>query len=112
MEKINESAVLKEAILLLKQKQALELTELKNQYHVTYESLLPVNIMKRAFGQMTSAPEFKGNLISNVIGLTTGYLTKKVLIGSTHNPIKRILGSVLQFVITNVVTKHTDISKS
>jgi hypothetical protein len=40
--------------------------------------------------------------------MTTGYITKKVLLGSTHNPIKRILGTVLQFVITNIVTKQSE----
>lgn len=57
---------------------------------------------------MATTSEFKGNILSNVIGITTGYLTKKVLLGSTHNPIKRILGTLLQFVITNVVTKHSE----
>jgi hypothetical protein len=40
--------------------------------------------------------------------MTTGYLTKKVLLGGTHNPIKRILGTILQFAITNIVTKQSE----
>jgi hypothetical protein len=36
----------KEAIQLLKEKQAFELVQLKDQYHVTYESLQPVNLIK------------------------------------------------------------------
>ncbi|MFV8441929.1 hypothetical protein [Flavobacterium sp. LB2P44] len=108
MKKINQTQVLKEAIQLLKLKQANELSQLKDQYHDTYESLKPLNIIKKAFGQMATTSEFKGNILSNVIGISTGYLTKKVLLGSTHNPIKRILGTLLQFVITNVVTKHSE----
>ena len=108
MKKRNETETLKEAILVLKLKQAEYLLQLKDQYYYTYESLKPINIIKKAFGQMATSSEFKGNILSNVIGITTGYLTKKVLLGSTHNPIKRILGTLLQFVITNVVTKHAE----
>ncbi len=108
MKKPNATATLKEAIALLKLKQAEDLLQLKDQYYYTYESLKPVNLIKNAFGQIATTSEFKGNILSNVIGITTGYLTKKVLLGSTHNPIKRILGTLLQFVITNVVTKHSE----
>ncbi len=108
MKKNNHTETLREAIQLLKQKQVEDLVELKDQYYQTYESLKPVNIIKNAFGQMANSSEFKGNILSNVIGITTGYLTKKVLVGSTHNPVKRILGTLLQFVITNVVTKRTE----
>lgn len=111
MKKINQTEVLKETILLMKMKQAEELVQLKDQYHYTIESLKPLNLIKNAFGLIATSPEIKGNILSNIVGMTTGYLTKKVLLGSTHNPIKRILGTVLQFVITNVATKHSETSK-
>jgi hypothetical protein len=112
MKKINQSDVLNETIILLENKQAEELFFLKHQFQLTYQSLKPLNILKSAFSEMTTSPDLKGNLISNAIGMSTGYLTKKVLLGLTHNPIKRILGTLLQFVITNVVTRHSDTLKS
>lgn len=108
MKKINQTEILKETILLMKMKQADELVQLKDQYHYTVESLKPLNLIKNAFGIIATSPEIKGNILSNVLGMTTGYITKKVLLGSTHNPIKRILGTVLQFVITNIVTKQSE----
>ena len=108
MKKINETQILKETILLMKMKQSEEFLQLKDQYLYTFESLKPLNLIKNAFGQMATSSEFKGNILSNVIGITTGYLTKKVLLGSTHSPIKRMLGTLLQFVITNLVTKHSE----
>lgn len=108
MKKSNHTATLKEAIQLLKLKQADDLFELKEHYYYTYESLKPVNIIKKTLGNIAHSSEFKGNLLSTVIGLSTGYLTKKVLIGSSHNPVKKILGTLLQFVITNVVVKRTE----
>ena len=107
MKKINETQILKETILLMKMKQSEEFLQLKDQYLYTFESLKPLNLIKNAFGQLATSSEFKGNILSNVIGISAGYLTKKVLLSSTHSPIKRILGTLLQFVITNMVTKHS-----
>jgi hypothetical protein len=108
MKQLNETDALNETIALLRYKQAQELMILQEQFQLTYDSLKPVNIIKNAFSEITHSPDIKGNILNNVIGLTTGYLSKRILLGSTHNPIKRILGSVLQFVVANVVTKKSD----
>ena len=111
MKKANATDTLNQTIALLENRQKQELKILKAQFEITYESLKPVNLIKGAFKEMSTASDLKGNIINNVIGMSTGYLTKKLLLGSTHNPVRRILGTVLQFVITNVVTKHTDTLK-
>lgn len=111
MKKINETDLLDQKILSLKIKKAHEFDSLKEQFEITYESLKPVNLIKGAFKEMSTASDLKGNIINNVIGMSTGYITKKLLLGLSHNPVRRILVTVLQFVITNVVTKHTDTLK-
>jgi hypothetical protein len=63
---------------------------------------------KNAFGQLTTTTEFKGNILNSVIGIASGYITKSLL-GSTHNPIKKVLGTILQFAITNFVSKKLKI---
>ena len=108
MNKINHTETLQEAILVLKLQQSGQLDQLKEQYQYTYESLKPINIIKRTFTQLTSTAEFKGNVVSNLIGIGTGYLTKKVLVGSTNNIFKKVFGTVLQLAITNIVTKKTE----
>ena len=108
MNKINHTETLQEAILLLKLQQSGQLDQLKEQYRYTYESLKPINIIKRTFTQLTSTAEFKGNVVSNLIGIGTGYLTKKVLVGSTNNIFKKVFGTMLQLAITNIVTKKTE----
>jgi hypothetical protein len=112
MKKMNQTDTLTETISLLKYRQEKELTILKEQFEVTYDSLKPLNIIKRVYSEMTSSPDLKGNLLSNVIGIATGYITKKVIVRSSHNPFKRLLGNVLQFAITNIVAKRTDPIKS
>ena len=55
---------------------------------------------------MKSAPEVKTNLFNNAIGLTTGYISKLVLFGASRNPIKKLIGTILQFAVTNIASKH------
>ena len=108
MKKQQETEIIKEAIVILKLKQAEDLIQLKNQYNLTYESLQPVNLIKNVFAQLITSTEFKGNILNSAIGIASGYVTKKVLLGSTHNPIKKVLGTILQFVITNFVSKKAE----
>lgn len=112
MKKQNQTDALNEKIRLLQMKQEREFILLKEQAHVAYESLKPINLIKSTFHEVASSPDIKNNIVSNVIGFVTGFLSRKVLMGSSDNPIKRILGTVLQFGIANVVSKHSDTIKS
>lgn len=112
MKKKNETDILNERIVLLETKRALESTLLKEQFHLTYESLKPINLIKSTFNEVTASPELKNNLLNNAIGLTTGYLSKKVFVRTSNNPIKKIIGALLQFAVTNVVSKHPGPIKS
>lgn len=103
---------LKEAIGLLKKKQVIEIRLLKEQAHIVHESIKPTNIIKNALAQVVSAPDIKNNFIGNIIGLASGYVSKKIFIGGSHNPITWIIGTLLQIGITNVASKNADTIKS
>lgn len=108
MKKITSTAELKESIFLLEMKQANETTLLKEQFKITYESLRPVNLVKNTIRELVTTTDFKGGLLNTTLSLTAGYLTKKIVVGSTHNPLKKILGSLLQMSVTNIASKNTD----
>lgn len=112
MKNTNQADALKDAIALLESKQAGELQLLRQQFHITYDSLKPMNLIKKGLQDITALPDLKNGLINNAIGLATGYLSKKVLIGATRNPIKRILGTVLEFAIAGLVTKQVEQAKA
>lgn len=103
---------LKEAIGLLKRKQAVELTLLKEQIHEIHESIRPTNIIKNAFKQAVSAPDIKSNFIDNIIGLASGYVSKKAFVGGSHNTVTRILGTLLQIGVSNVTSKNSEAIRS
>lgn len=96
------------SILLLETRRELEFISLKEQYKATYESLKPLNLIKNTFKDLTSAPDFKEDLINASISLASGYFSKKIAIGTTNNPFKQLVGSLLQMGVTAVVAKNAD----
>lgn len=108
MKTITTQAELKVEIALLEIKHANNAIALREQFELMYESLRPINLIKSTVEDLTSSPDFRGHLINSTIGLGAGYLTKKVIVGATHNPIKQILGTLLQVGITSIVAKNGD----
>jgi hypothetical protein len=108
MKNKSETDALNEAIIKLKYRRIYELQLLKEQFHETYESLRPINLIKSTFHEVTTSPEIKNTILDNVIGLGTGIISKKLLIGNSRNPIKKLLGTVLEFAVAGIVSKHAD----
>jgi hypothetical protein len=108
MKNKNETDALNELILAEELKYANDLEQLKNQFDVAYESIKPINLIKNLFHEVTASPEIKNDLVSNAIGLSTGFLSKRFLIGSSHNPIKKVFGTLFEFAVANLVSRHSD----
>jgi hypothetical protein len=111
MKNINESIGLNEKIEMLQYRQAEELVMLKEQFYCVYESIKPINLIKNTLQEVTSSPDIKNNLVNSAIGLTTGFLSKKIWEGATSNPIKKLVGTFLEFAIANVVAKYFNKNK-
>jgi hypothetical protein len=112
MEKITSQEELRESIILLEIKQASQKKLLKEQFMITYESVKPVNLIKNKFNDIVSSPNLKENLLNAALSLAAGYLSKKVIIGSTQNPLKQLFGTLLQVGVTGIVSKNSDGIKS
>jgi hypothetical protein len=108
----NATETLDEQIMLLEGRQVYELNQLKEQWGVTYESMKPMNLIKSAFKEVTTSPDVKDNIVGNLVGLASGYVSKKILFGATHNPISKIAAGILQFAVTNIVGKKVTEARS
>jgi hypothetical protein len=108
MKTSNETTILQENIFLLKEKQKREFSAINEQFSTVYESLNPMKLIKSTVSELIETPDIKHKFMNSIIGLATGFISKKLIIGSTHNPVRKILGTVLQFVITNYVSKHSE----
>jgi len=112
MKKSNETDSLNELILLQQKKYHTDLALLKEQFGAAYESVKPINFIKNLSHEVTTSPEIKNDLGTNIIGLATGFISKKLLVDSSHSIIRRVFGTVAQFAIANVVSKHSDTIKN
>jgi F0F1-type ATP synthase assembly protein I len=112
MQEITSIAGLRNAILQLESEQEISKQLLKEQFYITYENLKPIALLKSAIKDISSSPYLVDNLSGTLMGLASGYLTKKMVVGSSGNLIRKLIGSVLQFGVTNVVAQHSNIITS
>lgn len=112
MNKITCAAELKIAIQTLEFERDVQGQILKEQFFVTFESLKPVNLIKSTLQEITSSPYLIDNMFGAILGMVSGYVSKKIAVGTSHSLIRKMAGSVLQFGITNVVAQHPDVIKA
>jgi hypothetical protein len=112
MQNITSIAGLKSAIQLLEDEQDIKGQILKEQFYLTLKSFKPVNLLTDTLNDIVTSPYLADNIVGTVIGLITGSLSKRLLIGSSGNIFKKLIGSIMQIGVTNVVAKHSDTIKS
>ena len=107
MPKISNATDLKYAIQQLEHKRDEDLLSLKKQLHITTESFKLSNIIKGKLQRVISSPGLTATVVNAGIGLTTGFLTRKLFAGgSTLNPFKKLMG---KFVEKSILKNGTGI---
>ena len=109
---ITSAVELKDAIQLLEAEQSIKGQILREQLFLTYESLKPVNLLRNALKEISSTPYLIDNISGTAMGLLGGFLSKKIFVGASGNLIRKLVGSVLQFGVTNLVAQNSEIIKS
>jgi hypothetical protein len=112
MQNITSTADLKDAIQLLEVDQEIKGQLLREQLYITYESLKPLNLLKHTLKEISSSPYLIDNISGSAMGLVSGFLSKKIFVGASGNLIRKLIGSVLQFGITNIVAQNSDVIRS
>jgi hypothetical protein len=112
MAKQNAVVSLKESIRLLEIRQAEEGKILKDQFRITYESLKPVNLIKNSLKELANSAEIKNSLLKTIVSLVSGYFTQKLVVSSKSNLFTKLLGVLMQFGVTNLVSKNSEIIRN
>ncbi len=106
MRKSNISLELEQLILAKEAELELEGRLLKIHFQQTYESLKPLNLIMSTIKQVISGAELKGSLVDTVMGYASGFVAKKIIIGKTHNPFTKLLGTIIEMAVANKVSKN------
>ena len=105
MKKLNQTELLDLRIAELTLQHNQELVELKQQFHAVKNSMSPTNIVQQGLNGFYQTFVNKENLMSTILSIIGGYVSKKVVIGKSDSSIKKIIGNVLQFFVTSYLTK-------
>jgi hypothetical protein len=110
MKKIKGTTRLEEKILALEALQSEQKFQVFEQFVKTVESLKPANIIKETLKEVS--PFFIDNIIGVAVGLASGYVSKKIIVGDSVNKFKRLFGYVLQFGVSNMIAQNPEVIQS
>jgi hypothetical protein len=103
---VRDNQSLNEAILFLERKQESDLYLLKEHFEFTKEQLNPIKIIKDEFSDAISAPNLTGKIVKGAVGLLSGFVAKKFVIGSGAGIVGKIAGPALQAGVTGLIMKN------
>jgi hypothetical protein len=112
MKKSSEIESIKDRINRLEAQKQLEYSLLKDEFKDTIDHLKPSNLIKLGVNEISTSTSITNNMVNSALGLATGYVSKKILVGKSINPIKQALGLFLQFAVASVVAKNADTIKA
>jgi len=108
MQNITSVKALRAAILRLEKRQTEQGLLVKEQFAVTYESLKPFNVLRKAVTDIFTPFELKQGLLETSAGILSGYLSRILVVRDSKNPFLRLAGVFVQYGVTNVITKNSE----
>lgn len=114
MQKITTIQELHNAIQLLELEQKLNKQLLKDEVHVVYNRLNPINMLATSFNNLVTSSQTSSTdiILTEITGLISGFLTRKIIIGKSDSKFRRILATVIQLTVTNLVSRSPEAVKS
>ncbi|WP_373551182.1 hypothetical protein [Haliscomenobacter sp.] len=108
MQKLDSTTNLNDAILELETRRAEEGKMLKEHVNQAYESIKPINLIRSTFKEAIASQDLREDIINLSLGLVAGYVSKKVFSGLEESPLKKLLGTSLQFGITLFIVNNPE----
>ena len=104
---INNSADLISAIEQLEKKNLEEKEILRLQFNDVVESMKPINLLKSTVKDIADTPHIASTAIGTSLAIGAGALSKKLIVGSSSNIIKNILGRVVEFAVAKGISSNS-----
>lgn len=108
LEKIANTTDLATAIQRLDRRRHLQEEELSTHFHELMDSLKPANILKSTLHEVQESTPLKHNLLKIAIGLGAGYFSRKLIVSESAGLLKKALGTVVQYGITNFIARRPE----
>jgi len=112
---VKDNKSLNEAIAFLENQQKSDMYLLKEHFEFTKQELNPANIvkdkihdLKENFQSALTSPSLKGKLLKGALGIATGFLTKRFIVGPTGGIMSKLAGTALQTGVSSLLMKAPD----
>jgi len=105
MEAIYTIDQLNQKIQQLEVRQDAEWCSIKDEIDDIKENLKPINLIRNTVEEINETIGFKSHMAQSAISIGIGYLAKRFIVGKGDTMFKGILGTIVQLVVTNLVTK-------
>ncbi len=90
-------------------RQDTEWCAIKDHIEDIKENLKPINLIRNTVEEINETVGFKSHLAQSAISIGIGYLAKRFIVGKGDSMFKGVLGSIVQLIVTNLVSKpHHD----
>jgi hypothetical protein len=103
----NNAEDLGRAIAQLELLEAAQKREIERTFMEVSENLKPMNLVKSGVRSVFSA-EHKEDLINGLIGLGTGFLSRRLLLGRTNGVVGKTVGKAIQWGMAGLVSKNAE----
>ena len=106
MENINNLESLKKSILILELQQLQEEQVLKIELQRSFEKIKPLNFIKNTLNEAVHDPEIQQKLINTSLGLAVGFITQKIIVRKSENPLVKLFGVLIQIAVTTFISRR------
>jgi hypothetical protein len=105
--KIKNAEELDIAIAELELKAAEQKKDLQETFKAVSEKFKPLNLVKSGFRSVFSG-ENKGDLVNILLGLGSGFLSRKLFVGKSTGVVGKTVGKAIQWGMAGLVSKNAE----
>lgn len=85
--------------------------ELRQHFKDVADSFKPIKIIKESLSNIADSGKIKDSIATIIMAASAGYLSKKLIESGSKNVFKKILGTIVMFGVTSIISKNSETIK-
>jgi len=81
--------------------------ELRQHFREVVDGFRPIKIIKETLSNVAESGKIKDSIATIIIGASAGYLSKKLIESGSKNVFKKVLGTIVMFGVTSLISKNS-----
>ncbi|WP_301926224.1 hypothetical protein [Ferruginibacter sp.] len=102
---INNVKELRTSIRQLEEQTEEQKEKLVKQFHDTYNSMKPINILKNSLNKVVHSPDVVEKIVNTGMGVGLSLLTNRLVIGKSAGVARKLFGTAMELGLANIVAR-------